>query len=171
MSETRGAESVENVVEIRSCKYDGRITRRWEASLASRAGALLVFDAVFNEEIQHPLLGTIARGTLSTEYFWTNRWYSIFRFSEPAGTLRNFYCNVNMPPVFDGRVLTYVDLDIDVLVAPDLSFQILDLDEFDANAARYGYADDVRARTRQSLDALIALINEHEFPFDEQSRS
>lgn len=169
MSETRGAGSG-NIVEIRSCKYDGRITRRWEASLKRRAGALLVFDAVFNEEIQHPLLGTIARGTLSTEYFWTNQWYSIFRFSEPSGTLRNFYCNIQMPPTFDGQVLTYVDLDIDVLVAPDLSYQILDKDEFSANAARYGYTDEVRTRTQQSLDALIALIHGREFPFDEKSR-
>jgi protein associated with RNAse G/E len=156
-----------DIVEVRSCKYDGRVTRRWEARLVERAASLLVFDAVFTEEIQHPLLGTIVPGTLSAEYYWTDRWYSIFRFTEPAGALRNFYCNVNTQPSFDGHTLTYIDLDIDVLVAPDLSFQILDEDEFTANAALYQYPDAICVRARESVNQLIALIRERQFPFGE----
>ena len=126
-------------ITVHSCKFDGRIHRRWRARVACQAGPLVVLSARFEEEIRHALLGHIARGTLSTEYYWTDRWYNVFRFSAPDGALRNYYCNINMPARFDGRVLSYVDLDIDVLVAPDFSYQILDEDEFTANAVRFNY--------------------------------
>ena len=126
-----------------------------------------MLDAVFDEEIEHELLGTISSGTISTEYYWLDRWYNVFRFSDSNQTLRNFYCNINQPPSFDGRVLSYIDLDIDVLVAPDFTYRILDVDDFEANARRYAYPDEVQAQARQALEELISLIEARAFPFNE----
>src|SRR2546423_11465779 len=112
-------------VTVLSCKYDGSVRRSWRARLSSLEGSLVVLDGFFEDEILHPILGTIARGTLSTEYFWTDRWFSIFRFREPSGRLRNFYCNINTPARLEEGRLSYVDLDIDVLVRPDFSYVIL----------------------------------------------
>lgn len=153
------------LVQVHSYKYDGRISRRWQGLLVRQEQSLLVIDGVFEEEIRHPFLGTIQRGTRSVEYYWTDRCYSILRFTEPAGQLRNHYCNIHLPPRLKGGVLGFVDLDIDVLVAPDFSYRILDEDEFDANAAAYGYPSDVRRRARQALDELLTLIHERGFPF------
>ncbi len=146
-------------------KYDGNEHRRWPARLAKIDGSLLVLDAIFEEEIQHELLGTISLGTVSTEYYWLDRWYNVFRFSDPSGRLQNFYCNVNQPPEFDGSVLRYIDLDIDVLVAPDLTCKVLDLEDFEENAERYSYPDDVRRNAHQALAELLALIEAKAFPF------
>lgn len=148
-------------------KYDGREHRRWPARVARFEGSLLVLDAVFDEEIEHDLLGTISSGTISTEYYWLDRWYNVFRFSDADRKLRNFYCNVNQPPQFDGNVLSYIDLDIDVLVAPDLTYKILDVDDFEENARRYGYPDEVQANARQAVAELIELIEARTFPFNE----
>lgn len=126
----------------------------------------MVLDAVFEEEIQHHLLGTIPLGTVSTEYYWLDRWYNVFRFSDPDGKLKNFYCNVNAPPQFDGRVLCYIDLDIDVLVAPDLTYSILDIDDFEENANRYPYPEEVQANAGRALAELTDLINSRSFPFN-----
>ena len=155
----------EIVVSVR--KYDGREHRRWPARIARREGSLLILDAVFADEIQHELLGTIAAGTVSTEYYWLDRWYNIFRFSDPAGRLRSYYCNVNEPPDFDGRKLSYIDLDIDVLVAPDLTYQILDMDDFEANARRFPYPEEVQTKARRALAELTDLIESRSFPFNE----
>jgi len=151
---------------VRACKYDGTEHRRWPARLLQREGSLLVLDGRFEEEITHALLGTISRGTLSIEYYWLDHWYNVFRFLEPDGTLRNYYCNINVPPRFDGRVLSFVDLDIDVLVAPDLSYEIIDEDEFRENALRYAYPSEVKRRALEALRELVALIESREFPFD-----
>jgi protein associated with RNAse G/E len=148
-------------------KYDGTEHRRWPARVIEHTGPLIVLDAVFDEEIEHDLLGTISCGTISTEYYWLDRWYNVFRFSDENRKLKNFYCNVNMPPYFDGRVLSYIDLDIDVLVKPDYSYQVLDLEDFEENARRYSYPVEVQADARSALAELIRLIEARAFPFTE----
>jgi protein associated with RNAse G/E len=134
--------------------------------VARQDGALIVLNAAFDREIEHDLLGTISRGTLSVEYYWLDRWYNVFRFVGPGGALRNFYCNVNQPPSLNDHVLSYVDLDIDVVVNPDFSFQVLDLDEFEKNAVRYGYPLELQANARRALKELTNLIETRAFPFD-----
>jgi protein associated with RNAse G/E len=154
---------------IRSLKYDGRLHREWRARLVRVEGPLVVVEGEFEETVEHSQLGTIAQGTVSTEYFWTDRWYSVFRFREPDKTLRNYYCNINKPASFDDQLLTFVDLDIDVLVSPDNTYRVLDEDEFEANAARYQYSSEVHERVPRARAELIDLIERREFPFNESA--
>lgn len=153
-------------VTIQVLKYDGTAHRKWRAKVLERRAELLILDAAFEEEVNHTQLGLIRRGTVSIEYYWLDRWYNVFRFLEPDGSVRNFYCNVNMPPALEGGTLTYVDLDIDIVVAPDLSYEVLDLDEFEQNAARYDYPEEVRSKALRALDELQALIQGRAYPFD-----
>ena len=153
------------MITVRAYKYDGSEHRSWKAQLLRQEGSLLVLDATFAEEIKHDLLGTIASGTRSIEYYWLDRWYNIFRFAEPTGELRSYYCNINVPPAFDGQILSYVDLDIDILVEPDLSYRIVDLEDFEQNVQRFGYSEDVQTKARQGLDRLVELIEARAFPF------
>jgi protein associated with RNAse G/E len=116
-----------------------------------------VLDAVFAEEVEHDLLGRIAAGTISKEFYWLDRWYNVFRFGG------KFYCNVTEPPSFDGSLLTYVDLDIDILVEQDFSYRILDLEDFEL----YPYPAGVKQKARQALQELISLVETRTFPFNE----
>ena len=150
---------------VHSCKHDGRVRRRWPARVARREGSLVVLDAAFEEEVRHPLIGTIEAGTHSTEFFWTDRWYSVFRFETPDGRLLRFYCNINTPARLDGGVLSFVDLDVDVLVDPDYSYRVLDEDEFELHAELYAYPKDYRDNVRRALDELLRLIDSRQFPF------
>ncbi|HSE22234.1 MAG TPA: DUF402 domain-containing protein [Pyrinomonadaceae bacterium] len=152
---------------VRVLKYDGTDHRNWRARLASHEGELVVLAAAFSEEVQHDILGFIAAGTLSTEYYWLNRWYNVFRFSEPDGELLSYYCNVNLPPKLAADSLTYVDLDIDILVQPNFTFQILDTEDFEANILRYGYTREVQAGVHKATDELVELIKTQSFPFNQ----
>jgi hypothetical protein len=155
------------MITVRAHKYDGSEHRSWNARVLRREGSLLVLEATFDVEIKHDLLGTIASGTQSIEYYWLDRWYNVFRFAAPNGELRSYYCNVNVPPAFDGQVLSYVDLDIDILVEPDLSYRIVDLEDFEQNAERFGYSEDIRQKARQALEGLVDLIEARAFPFSD----
>jgi uncharacterized protein len=155
-----------NAIIVQTYKYDGAEHRRWSASVQRQEGSLLVLDATFDEEINHDLIGTITRGTISTEYYWLDRWFNIFRFSAPDGRLQSYYCNINIPPVLDGEVLRYIDLDIDILVQPDLTYRVVDLEDFESNAKRYGYSNEVRASAENALNEVIALIESGAFPFN-----
>ena len=158
--------SVGKIVLVRACKYDGREHRSWSAQVLRLEGSLITLDARFSDEIIHEVLGTIAIGTHSLEYYWLDHWYNVFRFAEPDGRLRNYYCNVNLPPTFDGDTLSYVDLDLDILVQPDFSYQILDADDFERNAQRYAYPPEVEANARRAVDELVGMIETREFPFN-----
>ena len=158
--------NTEDAIIVSVFKYDGSEHRRWPARIAKADGPLLILDAVFDEEIEHDLLGTISSGTISTEYYWLDRWYNVFRFSDPDQKLKSFYCNINVPPHFDGHDLSYIDLDIDVLVEPDLTYKILDEDDFEENAQHYHYSQDVQTNARAALAELIGLIESRSFPFD-----
>lgn len=156
-------------ITINSLKYDGYIRRSWRCKFVESRGDLLIFVGEFEEEVDHPHLGNIKHGTISYEYYWLNRWYNVFRFHEPDGTIRNYYCNINMPPKFENGVLEYIDLDIDVLVWNDFSFETLDMEEFEENAAKFGYPEEVRVNAQNALEELMALIKGREFPFDHES--
>jgi protein associated with RNAse G/E len=147
-------------------KFDGKEHRQWPAQLVFEQRPLLILDATFQDEVDHDLLGNIAKGTLSTEYYWLDKWYNVFRLANETGALRSFYCNVNVPPVFDRDVLTYVDLDIDVLVAPDYSFRILDIEDFEDNASKLSYPTEILENAHRAVDELISLIETRSFPFD-----
>jgi len=160
---------IEQLVTINSRKFDGEIHRSWKAKLISKKNYLLTFVGEFEKQIQHPHLGIIRRKTISYEYYWLDRCYNIFRFHEPNGDLRNFYCNINLPPKFENRVLDYTDLDIDLLVRKDFSYQILDLDEFENNAKRFSYSEELQKKVHMNLKELISLVENKSFPFNEKS--
>jgi len=153
-------------VTINSRKFDRTISRSWACDVVETAGDLLICEGRFETQVDHPELGVIRKGTISREYYWFDRWYNIFRFQEPDGSLRNFYCNIAMPPRLSESILDYLDLDIDVVIWPDHRCVILDRDEFVQNSLRFGYPKEVIQKVNESLQDLRALIDSRQFPFD-----
>ena len=154
-----------DAITVRVLKFDGAEYRHWDARVSRREGSLIVLNAEFAYDVQHHLLGEIRRGTRTIEYYWFDRCYNVFQFLAEDGRTRLFYCNVNAPPTFADGVLSYVDLDIDILVQPNLSYEVLDLDEFEKNGQLFGYDVDTKQQARAAVDELISLIQMRQFPF------
>ncbi len=150
---------------VRVLKHDGSEYRCWSANISRQENGLLVLDAEFDTDISHNLMGEIRRGTRTIEYYWLDRWYSIFRFLKDDGATRLWYCNINTPPTFDGTTLTSIDMDIDVVVQPDFSYEVWDEDEFAVNAERYGYSGWEMEKVRAALHELKSMIEARQFPF------
>ena len=159
------------VCTINARKFDGSIHRTWTCRFAEQKSSLLTFIGEFEKEVKHKDLGVIRPKTISYEFYWTDRFYNIFRFHEPDGNLRNFYCNINLPPTFKDGVLDYIDLDIDVLVWKNLDYKILDMDEFDFHCRKFSYPADIVEKAEQTLNELLELIKNKSFPFDFVERS
>ena len=154
------------MITVNSRKYDGSIRRSWTCELVKRHDSLLVFVGEFETAVEHSDLGRIEKGTRSYEYYWLDRWYSIFRFHEPSGTLRNFYCNINMPPQFSDGVLDYVDLDIDIVVWPDFSHVVLDRDEYERHSQLFRYPPAVDEKVETTVKELLEMIERREMPLE-----
>ena len=155
---------ISSKVTVNSRKYDGTIRRSWQAELVCAKPRFVELIGKFESDVEHPDLGLIKEGTVSHEYFWTDRWYNIFRFHEPTGELRNYYLNLTMPPTYSQGVLDYVDLDIDILVWPDGRCDVLDLDDFENDARVFGYPDDLIRKVELELQTLLTMIRRDELP-------
>jgi len=152
---------------IRSKNYDGSLRKSWKCQLVSQTGARLLFVGKFEHEISHPELGLIEKGTISHEYYWLGRWYNIFQFRKPLGDLRNYYCNVNMPPTYSNGILEYIDLDLDLLVWPDFAYRVLDREEFEERGRIFGYPQTVIQNAERALNELIQFAELRNFPLDQ----
>lgn len=155
----------EQIVTINSRKYDGQIRRSWKGGLIHKTDDLVILVGKFTEAVDHTDLGHIVGGTVSFEHFWPGKWYNVFRFHEPDGTLKAHYANITMPPTFEDGVLDYVDLDIDVVVWPDGRLEVLDRDDFENNKAKYDYPEDVIRKAENGLQELCGVIERREFPY------
>ena len=151
-------------VTVNSRNYVEALKRSWTVKPLKIEADVLTFVGEFDEEIYHPDVGLIRRGTLSYEYFWLDRWYNIFRFHEPDGSLKCYYCNVIIPPIYSGGVVDYVDLDIDILVRPDLSYKVLDEEEFEENSKLLDCPANVVESARATRDMIVSAINDGRFP-------
>lgn len=154
-------------ISVRVLKYDGLECRRWNARVARREESLIILDAEFEFDVEHNLLGQIRHGTKTVEYYWLDRWYNVFQFLANDDRTRLWYCNINVPPTFDQNVLSYVDLDIDILVRPDFSYEVLDIEEFEINAERFGYSSETKEQAHRAVSDLISMIETRQFPFQQ----
>ncbi len=100
-------------------------------------------------------------------YFYPSEpfhFYELFA-AQPPHDLDGWYCNINLPPqrVSDGY--SYVDIDLDVWVYPDLSYDILDEDEYREHAGRYNYPAAFRELAERTIDLLRRRIECVTYPF------
>ena len=154
------------IITINSRKFDNSIHRSWQCEILKETTDYWLFVGEFDQEIRHPKLGSIKCGTVSYEYYWKTKWFNVFRFHEPTGEFRNYYCNINFPPILQNNILDYIDLDLDILVNKDFSVEILDQDEFEVNSAKFGYSDDIKKRASDSLAEILEMIKVGTFPFN-----
>ena len=148
---------------------------RWRLNIVAGrlASRRLTVRCSFSTQFSTKRFNTICwerlhRERISLEYYWLDRWYNVFRFSDPDGKLRNYYCNVNVPPQFDGRrselrrsgsghsgcTLTFLIRYLTWTTLKKMPDAILIRRKFSANA-------------RRALAELIELIESRSFPFND----
>ncbi|MBI4675052.1 MAG: DUF402 domain-containing protein [Chloroflexi bacterium] len=82
-----------------------------------------------------------------------------------ARTFEGWYLNINTPPQRTADEFAWIDLDLDLWLYPDLSYEILDEDEFHENAARYHYTSEMHRIVAETLAHLLDRIRRVELPF------
>ena len=111
-----GAPGARRAVRVASTKYDGSPHYEFDAQLLAHEGSML--RLVVTEGT--PFTGYRGEGAIRTTFtalFWTDRDYNLFHNHRPMGRRRvTSYANVALPAEFDGDVLRWVDLDLDVIV-------------------------------------------------------
>ncbi|MCL4458827.1 MAG: DUF402 domain-containing protein [Chloroflexi bacterium] len=155
---------------IVSLKYDGRINYSWSGTVCYVGSDLVVVRGLFDRKVRSALL-TFEPGSLTLEYYWFDKWYNVISDFGQKGYLQAHYCNIALPARFEEEQITFIDLDIDILVRPDLSYLILDEEEFERHAAQFNYPLEIRQGVQMAIAELLERIGRKESPFQDREIS
>lgn len=91
------------------------------------------------------------------QVFWPERWFMLSAFYNDR-TLIHTYASVIQPATIDLQRLNYIDLDLSVLVKPDLSYEVLTQAEFEQMADLMRYNEETRISALMALRTMTSSI-------------
>lgn len=101
-------------------------------------------------------------------FLFKDRPYDVGRFYRPDGTWTGFYCDVLEPVRWQGSdpktLEPIVDLFLDLWIAPDGRYLILDEDEFEEAIAQSRITQEQAAHARRVLEELVESTRQGDFP-------
>jgi uncharacterized protein len=131
-------------------------TWRYPATVLEHIPGGVLLEAFFNRDDMNVHGLTMARGDRFVEAYYSDRWYNIYEIYGKDGTLKGWYCNVNLPASITPEEIHYVDLALDLLAFPDGRQLVLDEDEF----AALQIDEPTRAQARTALAELQKLFSQ-----------
>jgi len=79
-----------------------------------------------------------------------------------------YYCNIASPTILEGKVIKYIDYDLDLRGFPDGSYKILDESEYEYHRKKMNYPDEIDIIVKRELRKLIKLYEKGIGPFDKE---
>ena len=130
----------------------GQEVIRYEGVVLQRTPDGITLEALFDHTDVPVMHAILRRGDRFIERYYTDRWYNIFEIHDlEDGRLKGWYCNIGKPAVVEAENrISYVDLALDLWVAPDGAQTVLDEDEF----AALDLDTETRSRARAALEEL-----------------
>jgi len=149
---------------IHSYKHDGSIHRAWQNAIVLKSTK----DELILANRKTEVLESDGRTWFTREpaiiYFFKERWFNIIGMFKEDGIF--YYCNLSSPYVVDDGVVKYIDYDLDLKVFPDMSYKILDREEFIYHKQIMDYPKDIEDILEEELERLIEMVNNREEPFN-----
>lgn len=91
------------------------------------------------------------------QFFWPHRWYVLSAFYNDRALIHT-YASIIQPAEIQLERLTYVDLDLNILVKPDLRYEILTQAEFEQAVELLNYSEETRISALMALDTITNAI-------------
>lgn len=152
----------EKTLTIHKLDENGLEVWNYSGTVLQRDERLIQIEARYN--FRDKDLGKIQLryGDRFLETHYADRWYNVFAiFDGERDHFKAWYCNITRPASFDDDHIYAEDLALDLLVYPDLTWEILDEDEFE----RITIGEDDRRQARKTIEQLILLAQRGESPF------
>jgi protein associated with RNAse G/E len=162
-----GAPDVRNRVTVRKTKFDGSTSWEWDGDLVDGDDEwLIVYHGVgLHERLRHGEEPEVP-APHALHYLSTAGPLAVCVLFDLHGEVTEYRCDACLPARMDRREVTFVDLDLDVVAAPDLSWRIKDEDVFLEHAREMGYTEETVAVAREGIRLAIERIEHNRMPFD-----
>ncbi len=150
-------------IEIHSFKHNGHIHRVWKETTVLKCTSQIFIGA--NDQTK--VIEADGRSWTTREpaicYFHSEHWFNII------GMLRNdgiyYYCNLSSPFIVDEEALKYIDYDLDIKVFPDMTFTLLDEDEYEDHRRKMNYPAEIDEILKRNIEILTHWIYQKKGPF------
>ncbi|MGC4377010.1 DUF402 domain-containing protein [Fictibacillus sp. Mic-4] len=153
-----------SVINIQSYKHNGLIHRNWEDTVVLKGTSNVVIagnDRIIVTEADGRQWRTREPAIC---YFNAHQWFNILGMLREDGIY--YYCNLGSPFMWDEEALKYIDYDLDVKVFPDMSYILLDEDEYNLHSRLMKYPPELDSIIRKNLKELISMITQRKGPFE-----
>jgi uncharacterized protein len=125
---------IKSEITVIKRNFIGRVIVQYSARLLRCGKNYVLLEARFNRP-DVPILNTVLKmNDRFIEIYYLDHWYNIFEVHDHDDDhLKGWYCNIGRPAVLESKSrLSYIDLALDLWVAPDHTQTVLDEDEFAA---------------------------------------
>jgi protein associated with RNAse G/E len=91
------------------------------------------------------------------QMYWPERWYTLSAFYQDRELIHT-YASIIQPITMEDHRLSYIDLDLSLLIQSDLSYEVLTQVEFDALAETLHYSEETRIGALMAMHTLTNAI-------------
>lgn len=150
-------------IAVISKKYNRKISRTVWLSLTHITPdfALLTSDAPVNL-IEHD--GIKILPWAAKVYIYFKEWFNIFVFFDKQHI--HAYCNIATPAVFENDEISFIDLDLDLIINQNREIELKDENEFLEHKEKFSYPKDVEIKAREAVTKICNMVLLKQFPFD-----
>jgi len=142
-------------IKVQKKDLAGEVAYEYEGNELHRDENSITLEALFARDDMPFMDLVFKKGDRFVEYYYSDRWYNIFAiYDRDNEKIKGWYCNICMPAVFEGDIVSYVDLALDLWVSTDGKQSVLDEDEFKALDLNH----ELKAGALKGLDELKDLF-------------
>lgn len=151
-------------IQVQSYKHNGSLHRVWEETLILKGTSREVIGG--NDRILvHESDGRVWRTREPAIcYFHAEKWFNVIGMIRSDGV--HYYCNLGTPFVYDTEALKYIDYDLDIKVFPDMTYNLLDEDEYAQHKKEMNYPAQIDEKMDTSIRELQNWICQRKGPFN-----
>ena len=150
-------------VQIHSYKHNGSIHRMWEETTILKGTQSLVIGANDRTVVTESDGRTWITREPAICYFHANYWFNVIGMLREEGVY--YYCNLSSPFAYDSEALKYIDYDLDIKVYPDMTYTLLDEDEYEKHRKEMNYPEVIDRILHNHVEELKGWIRQRKGPF------
>ncbi|MFU0788801.1 nucleoside tri-diphosphate phosphatase [Virgibacillus proomii] len=150
-------------IQIHSYKHNGQLHRIWEDSLVLKGTEKIIIGANDKTEVSESDGRMWTTREPAICYFHADHWFNVIGMLRTDGIY--YYCNISSPFIYENNAIKYIDYDLDVKVYPDMTFVLLDEDEYEEHRKQMNYPKELDRILKQQLQILLRWIRQKQGPF------
>ncbi|WP_058305620.1 nucleoside tri-diphosphate phosphatase [Gracilibacillus massiliensis] len=151
------------IIQIQSYKHNGQLHRVWDTTTVLKATSNRVIGANDKTLVTESDGRTWVTREPAICFFHAKYWFNVIGMLRDDGIY--YYCNISSPFVFEDGAVKYIDYDLDVKVFPDMTYTLLDEDEYDLHKKLMNYPKVLDKILWNNVEYLLHWIRQRKGPF------